>query len=142
MLFFLANCFTIKQVFFKAGCVACQAAVSAQHKRCAIKHHLVLGTDVVCVHQRQTGLECALAHARYTLAALAHMKRRCVDDCQQLGSSLFGQLAGLVKPSVFADQQADRDAAHLEHAHPLAGRKVAALVKHLVVGQLAFGIGF
>ena len=46
-----------------------------------------------------------------------------------------------VEPGVLADQQADRHAARLEHADALAGREVAALVEHLVVGQFALGVG-
>ena len=75
------------------------------------------------------------------------MKWRGVDHHQQIGPSVFGQPRRLFKPGVFADQQPDAEGVvarlvppRLEHASALPRREIAALVKHLVIGQLALGV--
>ena len=102
----------------------------------------------MCINQRQASGQRPAAHHELAFAALADVERRGVDDDQQLGTGLPGQPGGLVKPGVFADQQADIDGLaafaifciDLENASALPRCEVAALIKYLVVGQLAFGV--
>ena len=109
------------------------------------KYHLVLATDQMGVHQRQAAGQHPLAHALFTLVTLADMKRRCVDHRQQLGTGLCRQSRRCFKPGVLTDQQADPDPVarftSLKYAHLAAWREIASLVKHLVIGQLALGVG-
>ena len=111
----------------------------------AFKHHLVLPAHQVGVDQRQTGGCHALAHGDFALIAFADVKRRGVDDGQQFSACGFGICGRGIKPGVFTDQQAHFQLgtrrARLKHAGLIAGREVAALVKHLVIGQLALGVG-
>ena len=73
------------------------------------------------------------------------MKRRGVDDDQQISAGIFGRLRRRVKPGVLTNQQAYLHthviAFYLKHTRRVARREVTPLVKHLVVGQLALGIG-
>ena len=111
----------------------------------ALEHHLVLATDQVRIDQRQAGLLHALAHHLLALITLADVEGRGIDDRQQLRPGFLGQAGGLLKPRVLANQQADADArafgTGLKHTHAVAGREVAPLIKHLVIGQFALGIG-
>jgi hypothetical protein len=69
------------------------------------------------------------------------VKRRGVDDRQQLGPRRLGLARGLGVPGVLADQQAHAHAAGVEHAGALPRHEVAPLVEHLVVGQALLGVG-
>ena len=129
------------QIFLKTFGLHGHRAIGLQRKRCTVKHHLVLPAHQVGIDERQPGGVCALGHTRHPLAALAHVERRRVDDSQHFRPGLFGQARRLFKPGVFTNQQADLDALHLKHTHTLPWREITALVKHLVVGQLAFGVG-
>ena len=84
------------------------------------------------------------AHHALALHTLARVKRRGIDDRQQLGAGRARALRGRLKPRVLANEQAHFHRvcalAHAEHARRLAGREVAPLVKHLVIGQLALGV--
>ena len=66
------------------------------------------------------------------------MERRRVDDGQDFGSGLFGQLRRCFKPRVFTNQKAHAHRisalARLKHTHTVAWHKVTPLVKHLVIG--------
>ena len=88
---------------------------------------------------------CPLGHHVFAFVAFARVKWRRIDHHQHLGPGLLRQAGGLVKPSVFANQQPDFDRIaalpRREHAGAGAGREVTPLVKHLVVRQLAFGVG-
>jgi hypothetical protein len=99
----------------------------------------------VRVHQRQTAGLYPGAHHLFTLIALTHVKRRRVDDGQQLGACGFGEPGGFFEPGILTNQQSHFDLvtclAGFKHAHALAWREVATLVKHLVIRQLTFGIG-
>ena len=101
------------------------------------------------VHQRQADGLGALLHHALTLTALANVKWRGIDHDQQLSPSGFGIIGRRVKPGVFTNQQADLDACvnsqviatRVKHAGAVARREITPLVKHLVVGQLALGVG-
>ena len=49
-------------------------------------------------------------------------------------------LRGLVTPGILTNQPAHAHALHAEYTGTVARREVSALVKHLVIGQLALGI--
>ena len=66
------------------------------------------------------------------------MKGRGIEHRQQLRTGVARQPRRLFEPGVFANEQAHAHAFDLEHPDALAGREITALVKHLVVGQLAF----
>ena len=110
----------------------------------AFKHHLVLATDQMGVDQGQTGGLHTLRHHGLTLIALADMKGRRVDHCQQLCARLPCQFCRLFKPGIFANQQAHTNAIGtltcFKYAYAITRLKITALVKHLVIGQLALGI--
>ena len=112
--------------------------MGAQHKRAALKNHLVLPAHQMRVDQGQTGLLTALAHGGLALAALAHVKRRGIDHGQHLRPGGQGIRSRGFKPGVLTDQQPHTPTAHLKHAGAVAWGEIAALVKHLVVGQFAF----
>lgn len=63
------------------------------------------------------------------------MKRRGIDDGQQLGACGHGSPRRAGMPGVFANQQADLDAIELEDTALLTGRKVALFVEHAKIGQ-------
>ena len=112
----------------------------------AFKYHLVLSAHQVGVDQRQTTSQNSLPHHSFALHAFAHMKGRCVDHHQHFCTRLLGLESRFVKPSVFANQQTHPGAlailfvANLKNARFLTGHKVAAFVKHLIVGQMLFCI--
>jgi len=114
----------------------------------ALENNFVLAAHQMRIDQWQAGCQATRLHHQLALAALADMKRRGIDHHQQFGTGLFGLARGFFKPGVFADQQADADGAacgfvafHLENAGALSRREITALVKHLVIGQFALGIG-
>ena len=111
----------------------------------ALEHHFILPAHQMGVNQRQTAVLHPGAHHLLTLIAFANVKRRGVDDHQQLGTGGPGQPGGLLKPGIFTNQQTHLDAAvslaRLKDADALPWREIAVLVKHLVVGQLPLGIG-
>ena len=135
-----------KHIFLETLGPTGQCAVSLQGKRVAFKHNFVLAAHQMRIHQRQAGRQTAFAHHHFTLAALADVKRRRIDDHQQFSAGLPAQARGFFKPGILANQQAYADGvvalAGLKNAGALAGREITALVKHLVIGQLAFGVGF
>ena len=92
------------------------------------------------IHQRQGHAAGTVSHAQNPFTALAHVERRGVDDGQQLGPGFLGGARRGLEPGVFTDQQANLHALHRKHAHATPRREVAALVKHLVVRQLAFDV--
>ena len=140
------RCLHQEQIFLETLSPACQRTVGLQRKRTAFKDNFVLPTHQMRVNQRQSGGQRPAAHHDLALAPFACVKGRGVDHHQQLGPGLFSQLGRLLKPGVFADQQADMKdltvvCRHRKNAHAVARREVTSLVKHLVIGQLAFGVG-
>ncbi len=123
-----------------------QFASRIQHEAAALEDDLVLPAHQVRVHQRQASGAHALAHGGLALAALAGVERRGVDHREQFGASGARIGGRRVEPGVLADEQAHTHraavgAGHVEHTGALARHEVAALVEHLVVGQLALGVG-
>ena len=123
--------------FTKALGPSHRLALGVQGKRAALKNHFVLATHQMCINQRQAAIGHTLAHALLALWAFTGMKRRGVQHRQHLRPSVTRQAGRLVEPGVFANEQTHPHAFDLEHAHPVAGCEIAALVKHLVIGQLA-----
>ena len=73
------------------------------------------------------------------------MKGRGIDHRQYLGAGRFGRLGRFFKPGVLANKQPHAHRvvrlARLKHAGGVARNEIAPLVKHLVIGQLLFGVG-
>ena len=97
------------------------------------------------VQQRQPDAARALGHALLALGRLAEVERRGIEHAQHLRAGRLGGCGRLVEPGVLADQQAEAQAADLEHHRRLPGvaarGEVAPLVEHLVVRQLALAVG-
>ena len=87
----------------------------------------------------------ALAHAMFAVTGLVQMERRSVQHTQDLRTGAGGSLGRLFEPGVFADQQANPQALHLNHQRRqprvAARHEIATLVEHLVVGQLTLAVG-
>ena len=111
----------------------------------ALEHHLVLPSHQMRVDHRQATGQNPLAHGLLALVTLADMERRCVDHGQQLGAGGAGVPCRSLKPGVFADQQTYlhrvRAVPDGKYTDTVTRHKIAPLVKHLVVGQFAFGVG-
>ena len=97
------------------------------------------------INHRQAAVQHPLAHHLLTLGAFSHMERRGIYHRQQLRPGLRGFTGRRFKPGVLTNQQAHFDpaasVAGLKNANFLAGREVAAFIKHLVIGQLTLEIG-
>ena len=134
-----------QQRFFEHWRARHDPARRIDRERRAVEHHLVLPAGQVGVQQRQLGVARAVAHAQLAFNDLAQVVRRRVQHAQHLCPGGLGGSRRLVEPGVFADQQAEAQAADLEHDRPqprIAARgEVATLVEHLVVRQLALAIG-
>jgi hypothetical protein len=130
-----------EQFFLEARRPSDDRTVGIERKGCAIEYHFVLAADEVRIDHRQVQRPGPLGHARHAFAAFARVKGRCIDHGQHFRARFLGQQARLVEPRVFADQQPDAHALDLEHASALAGDEITPLVEHLVIGQLALGVG-
>ena len=135
----------VKQCLFETGGTCGHGAVGVEGKGMALKHQFILATHQMGVNQGQLRGARPLGHDRLAFIALAYVKGRGVDHSKHLRAGLLRQTCWLLKPSVFANQQAHAYActflARFEHAYPVARHKVAPLIKHLVIRQFALCVG-
>ena len=113
--------------------------------RCAIEHDAVLPANHVEVGDRDAvafrlRLAAALCKQGIALRGLVALERRRVRREHDLRAERDGGSQRFGEPEVFADHQTDADAIDIEHARSIAGRKIAALIEHRIVGQFAFAI--
>ena len=130
-----------EQIFYKTRRAPGHAPVCPQSKGAAFKNHFVLPTHQMRVQQGQTRLRHALPHGLLALSTLAQVKRRRIDDRQHLCARSRCITCGCRVPGILANQHTHPHSSHFKHARFLPRHEVAALVKHLVVGQLALEIG-
>ena len=118
-------------------------AVGIGHQRGAVEHQRILPAHDIEVGHRGAALARALRQHRVAPGVLAAFERRGVGDQHQLGTGAHRIGHRFREPRVLAHQHPDRHALDLEHA-ALAVRvdvEIAALVEHVVVGQLALAVG-
>ena len=118
-------------------------SVAIGQHRATVEHQRVLSADHVEVGDGAAGLLRALRQQVIATCVLVTFERRGVRHQHQLGTGFARLVQRLGKPQVLADDQADRHAIDLEHAGSAVGVdiKIATLVEHRVVGQLALAVG-
>ena len=122
-----------------------QVALGVERQRAAVEHQLVLAADLVDVDERRVAVGGAGGEHPLAVGGLAAVVRRGVDVDGELGAAvgLHGERA-VGTPDVLADADADVDATddvQLERIGLVAGREVAGLVEHRVVGQQPLAVG-
>ncbi|NBS93813.1 MAG: hypothetical protein EBT27_08835 [Betaproteobacteria bacterium] len=114
------------------------AAVGRHHQAAAVEHQLVLAAHRIDVDQRQASLGDTLPQHRFAGMRLVEVIRRRIEHDNALRTGRLKVGGDVRLPDVLADRYADALARQLKHGGRAAFGKVALLVEHLGVGQMAF----
>ncbi len=107
----------------------------------AVENQLILATDQVAVNGRHARRLDAISQHLDPLAGLVEMAGRGVEDEQQFGAGLAGELGGALFPDIGTDVDAAAHAVQRDDAGFGAGLEIALLVEDFVVRQAHLAIG-